>query len=178
MSKRPEAQAPADVYYDVVEAGKYTSNSRIMEVQAAMAARCIELLSLPAGESRLVLDVGCGSGLSGDALVEAGHEWVGLDISSAMVDVAVERGCGAGGDGGGDMLLGDMGQGFGFRAGVFDGAISVSALQWLCYSDRRDHRSARRLEAFFTSLYRSLRRGARCVGGGGGSINGGAAVLG
>jgi 18S rRNA (guanine1575-N7)-methyltransferase len=104
------------------------------------------LLSLPPGESRLVLDVGCGSGLSGDALVEAGHEWVGLDISSAMVGVAVERGCGAGGGGGGDMLLGDMGQGFGFRAGVFDGAISVSALQWLCYSDRRDHRSARRLD--------------------------------
>ena len=63
------------------------------------------------------------------------------------------------------MLLGDMGQGFGFRAGVFDGAISVSALQWLCYSDRRDHRAARRLEAFFTALYRALRRGARCVQG-------------
>lgn len=27
----------------------------------------------------------------------------------------------------------DMGQGLPFRAGVFDGVISISALQWLCY---------------------------------------------
>lgn len=26
-----------------------------------------------------------------------------------------------------------MGQGMPFRAGVFDGVISISALQWLCY---------------------------------------------
>ena len=98
---RPEHIAPPELFYDVKEASKYTSNSRIMDIQSAMAARCIELLSLPPGESRLVLDVGCGSGLSGDALVDAGHEWVGLDISEAMVNVAAERGCGAGGDGGG-----------------------------------------------------------------------------
>lgn len=30
----------------------------------------------------------------------------------------------------GDLLLGDLGQGLPFRAGVFDGAISISALQW------------------------------------------------
>jgi 18S rRNA (guanine1575-N7)-methyltransferase len=38
-----------------------------------------------------LLDVGCGSGLSGEALSEAGHSWVGCDISEAMLDVAVER---------------------------------------------------------------------------------------
>ena len=37
------------------------------------------------------LDVGCGSGLSGEALTEEGHIWVGCDISAAMLDVAVER---------------------------------------------------------------------------------------
>lgn len=31
----------------------------------------------------------------------------------------------------GDLLLGDLGQGLPFRAGAFDGAISISALQWL-----------------------------------------------
>ena len=74
-----------------------------------------------------------------------------------MLDVAVERGTD------GDLLMNDMGQGFGFRAGMFDGAVSVSALQWLCYSDKADHRASRRLTAFFASLYRCLRRGARAA---------------
>jgi len=160
---RPEHIAPPELFYNASESGKYTSNSRIITIQAAMAERCIELLNLPAAAERLILDIGCGSGLSGDALAAAGHAWVGLDVSADMLGVAHERGCGAGGSAGGDLLLADMGQGFGFRAGMFDGAISVSALQWLCYSDKADHRAGKRLEAFFTSLYRCLRRGARAA---------------
>lgn len=54
--------------------------------------RALELLALPPdGAPRLLLDIGCGSGLSGEALSSAGHAWVGLDISPAMLDVAVER---------------------------------------------------------------------------------------
>jgi 18S rRNA (guanine1575-N7)-methyltransferase len=54
--------------------------------------RALELLALPPdGTPRLLLDIGCGSGLSGEALTEAGHSWLGLDISAAMLDVAVER---------------------------------------------------------------------------------------
>lgn len=94
---------------------------------------------------------------SADVLSENGHSWVGLDVSPAMLDVALAR------EVEGDMLLNDIGQGFGFRAGIFDGAISVSALQWLCYNDKKDHKSAKRLNSFFASLYRCLRRGARAV---------------
>ena len=159
---RPEHMAPADVYYSATEAGKYTGNSRVQTIQREMAERCIELLNFPEGARRFVLDVGCGSGLSGDALVDAGHEWLGLDVSEPMLKIAVQGGAGPGGDGG-DLVLGDMGQGFGVRAGVFDGAISVSALQWLCYSDKSDHRAGRRLSAFFSSLYCALRRGARAA---------------
>jgi len=43
--------------------------------------------------------------------------WTGLDISPSMLDIAVER------EVEGETLLADMGQGFGFRAGMFDGAI-------------------------------------------------------
>ena len=35
-SKRPELQAPPEVYYDEVEAGKYLHNSRMIDVQAQM----------------------------------------------------------------------------------------------------------------------------------------------
>lgn len=56
----------------------------------------------------------------------------------------------------GDLLLGDLGQGLPFRAGSFDGAISISALQWLCNADQRTHNPAKRLYKFFSSLYGCL----------------------
>lgn len=50
------------------------------------------MLALPNDDvPRLLLDIGCGSGLSGEALTDAGHAWVGTDISAAMLDVARER---------------------------------------------------------------------------------------
>lgn len=54
--------------------------------------RALELLALPPdGTPKLLLDIGCGSGLSGEALSDSGHNWIGMDISEAMLDVAVER---------------------------------------------------------------------------------------
>jgi len=63
----------------------------------------------------------------------------------------------------GDLVHHDMGLGMPFREGVFDGAISISAIQWLCYSDRKEHDPRMRLHRFFQSLYKCLRRGARAV---------------
>ncbi|KAF5461720.1 hypothetical protein F2P56_017795 [Juglans regia] len=158
MSSRPEVQAPPEIFYNDVEARKYTSSSRIMEIQAKLSERALELLALPDdGVPRLLLDIGCGSGLSGETLSENGHQWFGLDISQSMLDVALER------EVEGDLLLSDMGQGLGLRPGVMDGAISISAVQWLCNADRTSHDPRLRLKAFFGSLYRCLARGARAV---------------
>ena len=52
--------------------------------------------------------------------------WQGLDISAAMLDVAKER------EVEGDLCHHDLGDGLPFRPGMFDGAISISAVQWLC----------------------------------------------
>lgn len=89
-----------------------------------MTHRCLELLSLPTYPDApdvpipaLLLDIGCGSGLSGEILTEAGHIWVGCDIAPSMLEVALEN------EVEGDLFLQDIGQGFGFRAGVLDGAI-------------------------------------------------------
>lgn len=54
------------------EAGKYTQNSRIQSIQTSMAERCLELLNFPDDVPRLILDIGCGSGLSGGACVWEG----------------------------------------------------------------------------------------------------------
>merc|ERR1712127_501682 len=56
-----------------------------------------------------------------------------------------------------------MGSGLPFRDATFDGCISISALQWLCYSNSKDQIPKRRLMRFFSSLYQVLRRGARAV---------------
>ncbi|CAF3137208.1 unnamed protein product [Rotaria sp. Silwood2] len=171
-SKRPEHQGPPDIFYNEEEARKYSQNTHIIDVQTKLSERAIELLNLPDEESCLVLDIGCGSGLSGEVLTELGHQWVGLDISQAMLGsffklttehiptvghVAQER------EVEGDLILGDIGYGMPFRAGSFDGAISISALQWLCQADKSYHNPVKRLYKFFSTLYSCLARGARAV---------------
>ena len=59
---RPEHIGPADIFYNDTEAQKYTSNSRIIDIQMSMSARAIELLMLPDDTHAFILDVGCGSG--------------------------------------------------------------------------------------------------------------------
>ncbi|EEU40108.1 hypothetical protein NCS52_00171300 [Fusarium sp. LHS14.1] len=158
---RPEDTLAADVHYDDIEARKYTTSSRIQNIQASMTRRALELLDLK-GPS-LILDVGCGSGLSGEILSslepeENGpHTWIGMDVSPSMLDIALQR------DVEGDLMLADIGQGVPFRAGTFDAAISISAIQWLCSAETSDTSPAGRLSRFFNGLYASLKRGGRAV---------------
>ena len=56
-----------------------------------------------------------------------------------------------------------MGLGLPFRPGTFDGVISISALQWLCYSDSSNQDPKLRLNRFFSSLYMILKKDARAV---------------
>jgi 18S rRNA (guanine1575-N7)-methyltransferase len=74
-----------------------------------------------------------------------------------MLAVALER------ETDGDLLLSDLGQGLPLRPHSFDGAVSISAVQWLCNADKAGAEPRRRLKAFFSTLYRCLSRGARAV---------------
>jgi len=160
MSKRPEHQAPPEMFYDDTEAEKYTKNSRIIEIQAAMTERALEILQLPPDEPAFLLDLGCGSGISGDVITSQGHFWAGLDVSPSMLNIARE---GDTPDEPREVMLGDMGQGIPFRAGTFDGVVSISALQWLCNADKKWHHPPKRLLKFFTQLYSAMKPGARAV---------------
>ncbi len=155
---RPEGTKPPDLFYDETEARKYNSSSRIINIQAEITQRAIEMLGLEEGKPAYILDIGCGSGLSGEVLEEAGHYWVGCDISKSMLEVAGERE-----SENGDVLHADMGQGLPFRPGSFDGVISISALQWLCYSDSTEQDPKLRLNRFFSSLYSVLKKNAKAV---------------
>jgi len=156
---RPELQAPPEIYYGDSEAKKYTTNSRNQQIQADMTYRALELLNLPPDQPAFLLDVGCGSGLSGEILDEEGYVWAGVDIAPSMLEVALER------EVQGDLFLQDIGQGFGFRPGSFDGAISISVLQWLLNAETSHPTSSppHRLNRFFTTLYSALRNPSRAV---------------
>ena len=56
-----------------------------------------------------------------------------------------------------------MGTGLPFRPATFDACISISALQWLCYSNSKSQNPRKRLLRFFSSLYTVLKRGGRAV---------------
>lgn len=56
-----------------------------------MTERAIELLNANSSDCPFVLDIGCGSGLSGQILTEKGFLWMGMDISRDMLDVAVSQ---------------------------------------------------------------------------------------
>ncbi|KAL4949721.1 S-adenosyl-L-methionine-dependent methyltransferase [Aspergillus filifer] len=158
---RPEDVLPPDLFYDDNESRKYTTSSRIRNIQANMTHRALELLDLKAPS--LILDVGCGSGLSGEILSQESseqcgpHTWIGMDISPSMLDIALQRGVE------GDLFLADIGQGVPFRPGTFDAAISISAIQWLCNAETSDVSPEGRLRRFFEGLFASLRRGGRAV---------------
>lgn len=125
-------------------------SNHIIDVQHKLSERALELLAIPEDKPCFLLDIGCGSGLSGEVLSDNGHYWTGVDISRSMLEVASER------ETEGDLILHDMGCGLPFRAGSFDGAISISAVQWLCNADKKSHNPIRRIKRFFTTLYAVL----------------------
>ncbi len=79
---RPELIGSASNFYNDTEARKYDSSSRMVGIQAEITKRAVELLQLEEGRPSLILDVGCGSGLSGKVLEDMGHYWVGCDSKS------------------------------------------------------------------------------------------------
>ncbi|AGO10056.1 AaceriAAR066Wp [[Ashbya] aceris (nom. inval.)] len=152
---RPEDLAPPEVFYNDGESQKYTSSTRVQHIQAKMTLRALELLNVP--PCSFILDVGCGSGLSGEILTEEGHMWCGMDIAPSMLATALTR------EVEGDLVLQDIGVGVPFRAGTFDAAISISAIQWLCNADTSYNDPRRRLMRFFNTLFASLKKGGKFV---------------
>lgn len=161
--RRPEHIAPPEIFYDYDEANKYSQNTRIMAIQESMTCRALDLLEFRETDGpQLILDLGCGSGLSSQCIEEAGHKWIGVDISEAMINVARERRKDDDLESL-EIIKNDMGDGLPFKPGSFDGAISISALQWLCNADKRDHNPAKRLFNLFSTLYTCLTREGRAV---------------
>ena len=155
--RRPERQKDAEAFYNSGEAARYETNARMAITQRHLASRALHLLHLPSDTPSLLLDIGCGTGYSGGPLEKAGHAWLGLDISLHMLAGARAphrmR----------DVLGADIGTKFGLRKGIFDGAVSISAVQWLCFATKPEHVPHKRVRSFFKGLRHVLRPGARAV---------------
>lgn len=153
MGMLPEFSNPPEIYYDDRESKKYNSNSRIIKIQSEITQRAIELLNIQ-DEDSFILDIGCGSGLSGKILTEKHLEWVGIDVSFPMLSVAQETTFACG------LMMHDIGNPFPFKDDTFDHAISISAVQWLFHSFQKDHIPIQRIRNFFRSLYSVVRKSA------------------
>ncbi|CAC5388245.1 Probable 18S rRNA (guanine-N(7))-methyltransferase,18S rRNA (guanine-N(7))-methyltransferase RID2 [Mytilus coruscus] len=124
------ANRKTEEFYNEDEARKYTSNTRMIEIQNQLSERAIELLGLPEDQPCFILDVGCGSGLSGECLTDNGHCWIGVDISPHMLantSHTAEISCfmssnllycrhSSKKESEGDLVLGDMGDGMPFKS--------------------------------------------------------------
>lgn len=154
---RPEHSAPAEQFYDRREASQYSQNARMTQIQTNLAKRALHLLHLPPKTPALLLELGCGTGFGGRVIEKSGHAWIGTDISADMLAAGRRPAAHS------DHICHDMGCFLPFRNGMFDGAISISAVQWLCVATKPEHDPEWRLRAFLHGLRRSLRRGARAV---------------
>ena len=187
---RPEERAggDADKYYDRGVTEAYTELN--VRTQGELTARCLDMLGLE-GDARgaVLLDIGCGSGLSGETLTRHGYRaWLGIDASAAMLERATRgrsapkrtadekeppadeegesvEGCGKIEDppARGAVLRGDFSQGLPFRAGAFDGCVSVSAVQWLCAGTKSEDEAGKQNEDSAASRRENLRRFFACL---------------
>ena len=149
IAQRAEGDAAGiNAYYDEFRAEGYTA--ALGGAQEELTHRCAELAGLPSaptGAPPLVLDLGCGSGLSIGPLVRRGCAVIGIDLSLEMLRTARRAGA--------EVVQADMSQPLPLRTGLFDGLTSVSALQFLC-EPVRGRSADERLRMLFVETVRVL----------------------
>jgi len=109
---------PIDYYSDST-AKKYELSGAFRRIQQGMAFDAISVGDFKKGGK--VLDLGCGTGFSMDALKSNGFKAFGADISLEMLKFAKAKGF--------NVVLADM-KSLPIKDGAFDNLISISAIQW------------------------------------------------
>ncbi|KAL6121484.1 hypothetical protein NUSPORA_01587 [Nucleospora cyclopteri] len=168
MSKTPEETAPAEIYYNLTEAQKYHFNSRINKIQRELTIRALELLEINNEENGIVfIDIGSGSGISSRVLEENNLMHVGVDLSLEMLKIHQRNSLNSNNSHSKhaessllELFSLDIGNDMPFKEGTFDYAISISVIQWLFQSYKREHIPSVRIKNFFQSLYRIINKKA------------------
>ncbi|OHT13835.1 putative methyltransferase WBSCR22 like protein [Tritrichomonas foetus] len=152
---------PPYIYYTEENVDKATANVHYVSVQRQLTERALELIELDNSTiPPMVLDVGCGTAISGQLFVENNINFVGVDIAPMMLLNAIKI---VPPQTPNSFVRADAGQGLPFRAGVFDAAIGIDIIRWLFANYDGCEPSPKRLRNFFESLHGALRCGARAI---------------
>lgn len=155
---RPENKAaPADLFY--AEQTNYAYSSRMNKIQTEITSKCLEFLQLE--KPSMILDLGCGTGMSGRELGRNGHHWIGCDISREMLIMGKNYEDSVESEDNSDesfmdtnplaLFNLDISESIPFKTGVFDAFVSVSCFQWL-FHNRNIPDSKKVVRILFTKL--------------------------
>ncbi|MHA1250735.1 MAG: class I SAM-dependent methyltransferase [Promethearchaeota archaeon] len=150
--KRPE-EIYKDVrdYFKGEELIRYAKSKSIMRIQEKITYRAIELIEPK--KNWLFLDAGAGPGFSSIVLNELGYKVVALDIIPEFLYYYKFNEI--------NPIIADMCN-LPFRDNVFDGLISISALQWI-YRNINDNSMRNKLKRLFKSLEKIFKPNSRLV---------------
>jgi len=110
------------LYYTDEEVERYARSGGMRRAQEKIAYRVLELLGLEPGSN--LLDLGSGPGYTAEIYRSEDYNVTCVDLIPKMADKAKEKGF--------ESHLGDMrNTGKIFEGRIFDGVVSVSALQWI-----------------------------------------------
>lgn len=190
--RRNTPQSSSSTFLSKLAAFHVLPSSRIQHIQSDMTHRALELLNLSPDEPKLLLDIGCGSGLSGEILDEEGHYWVGVDIAPSMLGECADNDVrpkilsiferwhwtgklkgtfffmisGRDSDFVPEALTGQSGVSSSKQIQFHcSKSSSISVIQWLLNAETSHPTSSppHRLNRFFTTLYASLTNPSRAI---------------
>ncbi len=110
------------IYYTDEEVENYSKSGGMRRAQEKIAYRILEFLELKKGSK--IIDIGSGPGYTAEIYRGAGYNITCLDLIPKMLEKAKEKGF--------ETILADMREiKKTIKRKKFDGAISVSAIQWI-----------------------------------------------
>ncbi len=140
--QRPEDASTPQEFYGGAGAEIYEKNA-MKKIQESILARAVVLLELQGKVT--VLDAGCGTGFGMELLQQAGFHVEGFDVSPDMLKIAKGKGL--------TVKAGDL-RNIPFPDASFDVIISISALQWVPFHERKKVAS---------EFWRVLKEGGKAV---------------
>lgn len=151
-------ERPEEIYHDVRDYFKgktlfdYANSKNIMRIQQKITLRALELLEFP-NKNSLILDAGCGPGFASLLLKEMGYNVVSIDLIEQFL-LFYELG---------DVnpITADMCS-LPFKESLFDGVISISALQWI-FKERKNQKMEIDLIRLVKNFYTILKLGSKAV---------------